>query len=49
MEYVMGIDLGTSSVKAVVMGRDGQVTAAAGREYPVLRPREGYGDRKSVV
>lgn len=43
MEYVMGIDLGTSSVKAVVMGRDGQVTAAAGREYPVLRPREGYG------
>lgn len=45
MEYVMGIDLGTSSVKAVLISREGQVTAAAGREYQVMRPRAGYGEQ----
>ena len=42
MEYVMGIDLGTSSVKAVLMNREGKTTVAAGREYEIMISHAGY-------
>ena len=43
MEYVMGIDLGTSSVKAVLMNREGKTTVAAGREYEIIFIKLAHG------
>jgi len=41
---VVGIDLGTSSVKAVVITAAGQVLAQAGAAYPVSTPRPGWSE-----
>ena len=40
----LGIDLGTSSAKAVVTGADGQVLAQAAAGYPVTAARPGYAE-----
>lgn len=41
-EAVMGIDIGTSSSKAVLAGPDGSVLATAVRTHDVERPRPGH-------
>src|SRR4029450_12209201 len=41
---VLGIDLGTSSVKAVVARLDGSVAAQSRSDYPVRSPRPGWGE-----
>jgi len=41
---VLGIDLGTSSVKAVVAGEDGQLLSTAAAEYPVVAARPGQAE-----
>ncbi|OLM28571.1 putative xylulose kinase [Pseudonocardia sp. Ae717_Ps2] len=40
----LGIDLGTSSVKAIVTGLDGTVIGHAAVPYPVLAPRPGWSE-----
>lgn len=49
MEYVMGIDLGTSSVKAVIMDRSGELKAVAWRGYEVDMPQAGFATQKPQV
>ncbi|MFF5289203.1 xylulokinase [Paractinoplanes globisporus] len=41
---LLGVDLGTSSVKAVVARLDGTVVAQARRDYPVSHPRPGWSE-----
>ncbi|MFI5894535.1 xylulokinase [Actinoplanes sp. NPDC051513] len=43
-QTVLGIDLGTSSVKAVVARLDGTVVALARRDYPVSSPHPGWSE-----
>ena len=38
MEYFVGIDLGTSSVRAVAVGVSGQTVAAGQCEYDIKKP-----------
>lgn len=40
----LGIDLGTSSVKALLLTRDGRVAGEASAAYPVLAPRPGWAE-----
>ena len=42
---VLGVDLGTSAIKAVAVGEDGVVLAAARREYPTARPEPGAAEQ----
>ena len=55
MSYVIGIDLGTSAVKALLVDREGQVKAEASKSYPLFHEHSGWSeqkpeeDRKSVV
>ncbi len=44
-EVYLGIDVGTSSVKAVAAGPDGRVVASAGRGYPTAYPRPGWAEQ----
>lgn len=46
MKTYMGIDLGTSSVKALVCDENGNVLKIAQREYDVLTPQIGYAEQK---
>jgi xylulokinase len=43
--YLIGIDIGTSGAKAVVMDSGGRLLGFAGREYPILTPRAGWAEQ----
>lgn len=42
---VIGLDLGTSGVKAVLLDRDGAVRASASRPLTVSRPRPRWSEQ----
>jgi xylulokinase len=42
---LLGIDLGTSSVKVVVTTFDGSVSGIGTKEYPILTPEPGYAEQ----
>ena len=41
MNYLIGIDLGTSSTKTVLFDENGEVIASAGKDYPLYTPHNG--------
>ena len=45
MGYVLGIDLGTSSLKGLLMNKSGEVVAFAGYDYPLLHSKKGYSEQ----
>ena len=48
MEYVIGIDLGTSGTKTVLFNREGQVVASATVEYPMYQERNGWAEQEPL-
>ncbi len=45
MSYLMGIDLGTSSVKTVLMDLDGNIAGAGQESYDIQSPAAGYAEQ----
>ncbi|MCE4956026.1 xylulokinase [Macrococcoides caseolyticum] len=45
MSYVLGIDLGTSSLKGILMNKQGDVVAESSSEYPLDTPKVGYSEQ----
>jgi len=46
MSYVIGIDLGTSAVKALLVNREGKVAAEASRSYPLFHEHSGWSEQR---
>jgi len=46
MAYVMGIDVGTSAVKVILVSEKGEMVSAADAEYPLLTPRPGWAEQE---
>lgn len=46
MGYLLGIDIGTSSVKSLLMDEDGRVAAIAQQEYDMLKPEQSWAEQK---
>jgi xylulokinase len=46
MKYVIGVDLGTSAVKTILVARDGSVRAEAAREYPLYQEKSGWSEQE---
>lgn len=44
MNYI-GIDLGTSSVKIILMGTDGRIIANVSKSYPIDYPKAGWSEQ----
>ena len=44
--YYIGIDLGTSAVKLLLMDSDGKIVNIVSREYPLYFPRPGWSEQK---
>lgn len=44
----MGLDIGTSSAKAVLVDSSGRLVARAGQEYPILSPQPGWAEQQPV-
>ena len=42
----VGLDVGTSGVKAVLVAEDGRVVASATADYPLLTPRPGWTEQE---
>ncbi|GGH76244.1 xylulokinase [Pullulanibacillus pueri] len=45
MEYVLGVDLGTSAVKVLLVDQKGKVTAECSRDYPLYHEGPGYSEQ----
>ncbi|HUX13251.1 MAG TPA: xylulokinase [Spirochaetia bacterium] len=48
MEYFIGIDLGTSSVRVLALGEQGNVLAIQGRDYAILEPQPGFSEQSTA-
>ena len=46
MNYLMGIDVGTSGTKTVLFDEKGTVIASALREYPLYQPHNGWAEQR---
>lgn len=46
MEYVIGLDLGTGSIKGIALNRDGEVISKISESYPLYNSREGYSEQE---
>lgn len=45
MKYVIGVDLGTSAVKVLLVDQQGKVVAQASADYPLQQPQPGYSEQ----
>lgn len=45
MNYYVGIDLGTSSVKTLLLSGDGEVLSSVTKEYPLYFPHNGWSEQ----
>lgn len=46
MKYVIGIDLGTSAVKLLLVNQEGTVCAEVSRPYPLIQTKAGYSEQE---
>lgn len=46
MNYLIGIDIGTSATKTVLFDERGTVIASASQEYPLYQPHNGWAEQK---
>ncbi|WP_166242416.1 xylulokinase [Paenibacillus turpanensis] len=46
MAYFLGIDLGTSAVKCILIDEAGSVKGSASAEYPLLQPYPGWAEQR---
>lgn len=47
--YILGVDIGTGSVKAVAVGLGGEAFASAQNHYPMMQPAPGYAEQDSEL
>lgn len=45
MKHVIGIDLGTSAVKILLINQDGDVVQEVSKSYPLLQEKTGYSEQ----
>lgn len=45
MDYVLGIDLGSSSLKGIIMNNKGEIIAEQSTIYPINSPKMGYSEQ----
>lgn len=45
MNYLIGIDIGTSATKTVLFDEKGTVITSASREYPLYQPKNGWAEQ----
>lgn len=46
MGYLLGIDLGTSSVKSLLMDEEGKVLGSAQKEYDIQKPQQSWAEQE---
>lgn len=49
MAYLIGVDLGTSSLKTVLIDEDGNQLAISSKKYSISSPKQGYAEQDPAV
>lgn len=49
MDYIIGVDLGTSSAKVIAVRQDGRVMAQSQQEYTIHQPEPGHSEQDPDV
>jgi len=49
MEYIIGVDTGTSNTKAIAFSFDGKILAASNQSYPSIELQEGWHEQDPAV
>ena len=45
MKYYIGVDLGTSSIKLLLVSEQGEILRSISRTYPIYYPKSGYSEQ----
>ncbi|GAE27380.1 xylulose kinase [Halalkalibacter wakoensis JCM 9140] len=45
MKYVIGVDLGTSAVKILLVNQTGEVVSEVSKDYPLIQEKAGYSEQ----
>ncbi len=45
MKYVIGVDLGTSAVKILLVNKNGEVVRSVSKSYPLIQEKTGYSEQ----
>ncbi|MEG1775393.1 MAG: xylulokinase [Clostridia bacterium] len=48
MNYLLGVDLGTSGTKTVLFRQDGSAVCSASAEYPMAQPQNGWAEQNPL-
>lgn len=46
MEYIIGLDLGTGSIKGIALNKEGEVVLKYTEAYPIYNTRDGYSEQE---
>jgi xylulokinase len=46
VSVLLGLDVGTTGVRVIAVGRQGQIVASASRSYPLAMPRPGWTEQE---
>lgn len=46
MKYVIGVDLGTSAVKVILMDQQGTIAQEVSKSYPLIHEKSGYSEQE---
>ena len=49
MDFLLGIDLGTTGLKTTLLDTSGKIVATEYTEYPILSPQIGYAEQNPEV
>ncbi|OZU88308.1 xylulokinase [Virgibacillus indicus] len=49
MKYVIGVDLGTSAVKLLLVNQNGDVVQEVSKDYPLIQKKTGYSEQNPIV
>ncbi|OHR67378.1 xylulokinase [Bacillus sp. HMSC76G11] len=49
MKYVIGVDLGTSAVKLLLVNQNGDVVQEVSKDYPLIHEKTGYSEQDPKV
>src|SRR5690625_2318921 len=49
MKYVIGVDLGTSAVKLLLVNQSGKVVQEVSKPYPLIQEKTGYSEQDPQV
>ena len=45
MDYLLGIDIGTTSTRAIIIDENGKLVASSTKDYPLITPKPGWAEQ----